>query len=243
MPCVSCPTSRAEHASPGGKPDFQEIRTMKIATRYLLAAALAAAPVTAAAQTTAPAPPQEHHGPHGQMHGRRAPGAHGGPGHSPIQGILQQRQQLGLTAEQVARLEAIDRDLQARVEPLHRQIQALMPEDLKAAAHGPAAPTQGERRQRPEGAQHGGHRQGGGHPQLTAEQRQRMEQIHQQAQPLMEQVHQHVAAAMEQVHAVLTPEQQQRGRQGMQHGGPEGHGPGGHHGPGERPREGGRRPR
>lgn len=179
------------------------------------------------------------------MHGRRGPGGHG-PGHSPIQRILQQRQQLGLTAEQVSRLEAIDRDLQARVAPLHQQLQALMPEDLKAAAHGPSA--QGERRQRPEGAQRqGGHRQGGDHPQLTAEQRQRMEQLHEQARPLMEQVHQHVQAAMEQVHTVLTPEQQQRARQGMQrHGGPQGHGPGGHHGPGargERPREGGRHPR
>ncbi|HEX6370370.1 MAG TPA: hypothetical protein VF006_15725 [Longimicrobium sp.] len=216
---------------------------MKIHARYLVAAMLAAAPVTVAAQTTAPPQAGEHHGPHGQMHGRRGPGAHGGPGHSPIQGILQQRQQLGLTAEQVSRLEAIDRDLQARVQPLHQQLQALMPEDLKAAAHGPGAPAQGERRQRPEGAQRqGGHRQGGDHPQLTAEQRQRMEQIHQQARPLMEQVHQHFQAAMEQVHTVLTPEQQQRARQGMQrHGGPEGHGPGGHHAPGgERPRQGGR---
>jgi hypothetical protein len=165
----------------------------------------------------------------------------------PIQHILQQRQQLGLTAEQVSRLETIDRDLQARVAPLHQQLQALMPEDLRAAAHRQGPPAQGERRQRPEGAQRqGGHGPGGDHPQLTAEQRQRMEQLHQQARPLMEQVHQHVESAMEQVHTVLTPEQQQRARQGMRHGGPEGHGPGGHHGPGargERPREGGRPPR
>ena len=68
---------------------------MKIATRYLLAAALAAAPA-AAAQTTAPAPPQGHHGQHGAMHGRRGPGGPGGhEGHvGPIQHILQQRQQL-----------------------------------------------------------------------------------------------------------------------------------------------------
>lgn len=219
---------------------------MKIATRCLLAAALAAAPVTAAAQTTAP--PQEHHGPNGQMHGRRGPGGPGGPGHSPIQGILQQRQPLGLSAEQVSRLEAIDRDLQARVAPLHQQLQALMPEDLKAAAHREGPQAQGERRQRPEGAERqGGHRQGGDHPRLTAEQRRRMEQVHEQARPLMEQVHQHVRTAMEQAHTVLTPEQQQRALQGMQrHRGPEGHGPGGHHGPGargERPRAGGRQPR
>jgi Spy/CpxP family protein refolding chaperone len=227
---------------------FEEIRTMKIATRYLLAAALAAAPVTAVAQNTAPPPPQhgQHHGPQGGMHGR-----HGGPGgehHSPIAGILQHRQQLGLTAEQVSRLETIDRDLRARVEPLHQQLMALMPEELRAAAHGPGAPAQGERRQRPEGAQRqGGHGHGGGHPRLTAEQRQRMEQIHQQARPLMEQVHQHVQAAMEQVHTVLTPEQQRQGRALMErHHGPGGeHGrPGGEHGRhGQRPREGGRPPR
>lgn len=220
---------------------------MKIRTRYLLAAALAAAPVAAAAQT--PAPPQERQGPHGQMHGRRGPG---GPDQmfSPIQGILQQRQELGLSAQQVSRLQAIQRDLQARNEPLHQQLMALMPEDLRAAAHadGPPPP-QGERRQPPQGGQaqggHPGHGEHGGHPQLTAEQRQRMEQIHEQARPLMEQVHQNVEAAMEQVHAVLTPEQQQRARAAMErHGGPGHRGPGGEHGPrGERPRQGGRPPR
>jgi Spy/CpxP family protein refolding chaperone len=218
---------------------------MKIRTRYLLAAALAAAPVTVAAQTTAP--PQEHHGAHGQMHGRRGPGGPGG--HSPIQGILRQREQLGLSAQQVSRLEAIDRDLQARNQPLHQQLVALMPEDLRAAAHRDGPPPQGERRQPPQGGQaQGEHRAHGDHPQLTAEQRQRMERIHEQARPLMEQVHQNVQAAMEQVHTVLTPEQQQRARQGMErHGGPGHHGAGAAHGQhgqhGERPRQGGRQPR
>ncbi|HYR07054.1 MAG TPA: hypothetical protein VEQ60_04785 [Longimicrobium sp.] len=221
---------------------------MKIRTRYLLAAALAAAPVTVAAQTTAP--PQEHHGAHGQMHGRRGPGGPGG--HSPIQGILRQREQLGLSAQQVSRLEAIDRDLRARNEPLHQQLMALIPEDLRAAAHRDGPPQQGERRQPPQSGQAQGERRGhgehGDHPQLTAEQRQRMEQIHERARPLMEQVHQNVQAAMEQVHTVLTPEQQQRARQGMErHGGPGHHGPGAAHGQhgqhGERPRQGGRQPR
>jgi Spy/CpxP family protein refolding chaperone len=220
---------------------------MKIHARYFVAAMLAAAPVTAAAQTTAPPQAGEHHGAHGQMHGRRGPG---GPGHTPIQGILSQRQQLGLSAEQVSRLEAIDRDLQARNEPLHQQLHALMPEDPRAAAHREGPPAQGERRQPPQGGQaHGGgqhgHGEHGDHPQLTAEQRQRMERIHEQARPLMEQVHQNFQAAMEQVHTVLTPEQQQRARQAMgHHGGPGHHGPGGEHGQrGARPRQGGRAPR
>jgi hypothetical protein len=214
---------------------------MKIHAHYFVAAVLAAAPATVAAQTTAPSQPGEHHGAHGQMHGRRGPG-----GHSPIQGILGQRQQLGLSAEQVSRLEAIDRDLQARNAPLHQQLQALMPEDLRAAAHrdGPGA-QQGERRQPAQGGQAhgGGHHGRGDHPQLSAEQRQRMERVHEQGRPLMEQVHQNVRAAMEQVHTVLTPEQQQRARQGMEHRGGPGH-HGGEHGPrGERPRQGGRAPR
>jgi Spy/CpxP family protein refolding chaperone len=218
---------------------------MKIHARYFVAAMLAAAPATVAAQTPAPAQAGEHHGAHGQMHGRRGPG---GPGaHSPIQGILGQRQQLGLSAEQVSRLDAIDRDLQARNAPLHQQLQALMPEDLRAAAHRDGPPAQGERRQPPQGgqAQGGGHHGQGDHPQLTAEQRQRMERIHEQARPLMEQVHQNFEAAMEQVHTVLTPEQQQRARQGMErHGGPGHHGAGGEHGRhGDRPRQGGRAPR
>lgn len=218
---------------------------MKIHARYFVATLLAAAPVTVAAQTPAPAHGGEHQAPHGAMHGRRGPGGPGG--HSPIQGILGQRQQLGLSAEQVSRLEAIDRDLQARNAPLHQQLMALMPEDLRAAAHrdGPAA--QGERRQPAQGGQTqgGGHHGRGDHPQLTAEQRQRMERIHEQGRPLMEQVHQNFQAAMEQVHAVLTPEQQQRARQGMEHrGGPGHHGPGGEHGQrGDRPRPGGRAPR
>lgn len=219
---------------------------MKIRTRYLLAAALAAAPATVAAQATTPPPqPREHHGQHGEMHGRRGPG---GPGQafSPVQGILRQRQQLGLSAEQVSRLEAIDRDLQARLEPLHQQLRALMPEDLRAVAHRAGPPAQGERRERREGAQAPGeHRTRGDHPQLTPEQRQRMERVHQQAQPLFEQLHQHVEAALTRARAVLTPEQQRQVQAAVErHGGPGHHGPGGEHGRrGERPRQGGRPPR
>lgn len=189
---------------------------MNITSRYLIAALLAAAPVAASAQTTPPpAGQQREHardGQHGERGMRRGPG---GPGRSPIQGLLRQREALGLTADQVSRLEAIQRDLRSRNQPLHQQLQALRPEGARGPRADGARP-RGERRARPDSAQRGERRQRGERPQLTPEQRQQMEQRRAQAQPILQQLRQNTAAAMQQARGVLTAEQQQKVQQRMQ---------------------------
>lgn len=189
---------------------------MKFATRYLVAAALLAAPVSAAAQTAQPQPQGEHQqhqgrrGERGQMDGRR------GPGGGPVQRILAQRQQLGLTANQVARLEAIQRDLQARNAPLHQQLEGLFPE-------------RGERGERGEGGR-------GERPQLTAEQRQQMQQRREQAEPIMQRLRASHEQALAQVREVLSDQQEAQVRQWLERR--EDHG-----GRGERRGRGGEQPR
>ncbi|WP_420129281.1 hypothetical protein [Longimicrobium sp.] len=186
---------------------------MKIHARYFVAAILAAAPVTAVAQTAPPAAEQREHareGRRGEMRGPRE--GRGGPGRSPVQRLLRQREQLGLTAQQVSRLEAIDRDLQARNAPLVQQLTALRP-DRGQGADGARA--RGERRARPDSAARAERRQRGERPQLTAEQRQQMEQRRAQAQPIMQQLRANGEQALTQARAVLTAEQQQKIQQRM----------------------------
>lgn len=187
---------------------------MKISYRYLLAAALAAAPVAASAQTTPPPAGEREHAREGRRGELRGPrDGRGGPGRNPIQGLLRQREQLGLTAQQVSRLEAIDRDLQARNAPLHQQLQALRPD----RGQGPnAARGRGERRARPDSAARAERRQRGERPRLTEAQRQQMEQRRAQAQPILQQLRANTEQALTQARGVLTAEQQQKVQQRMQ---------------------------
>lgn len=155
---------------------------MKIATRYFLMAALVAAPITAAAQTTPPPAAQgeqAREGHRGHLRGQRGPGMGGGP----LQRILAQRERLNLTDAQVQRLEGIQRDLQARNEPLVQQLRAAFPERADGARRG-------ER------------------PRMTEAQRQQMQQRRAQMQPVMQQLRENTQAAFTQARAVLTAEQQ-----------------------------------
>jgi Spy/CpxP family protein refolding chaperone len=186
---------------------------MKFASRYLVAAALVAAPVPALAQTT---PPPAAHGEHaregrGELRGQRGPG-----GGSPVQRLLSQRERLKLTDAQVQRLQAIDRDLQARNAPLQQQLAAIFPERARRAE---GARAQGERRARPDSAQRGerrGRGERGDRPQLTEAQRQQMQQRRTQAEPVMQQLRQNREAALTQARAVLTAEQQAQVSQWME---------------------------
>jgi protein CpxP len=178
----------------------------KTTTTLMLAGALAAAPLALAAQTPeAPA----HRGPHAGM-------MHRGPGHGPGLGaLLRNRAELELTAEQVARLEAIQRDLHARNEPLRQQMAALMPEHARRMQRMEPGErprmTDEQRRQmreqRSERMQQ--------HRRMTDEQRQQMRARMEQARPVMEQMRANAQAAMEQARAVLTEEQRAKARESI----------------------------
>ncbi|HST61609.1 MAG TPA: hypothetical protein VLK84_23090 [Longimicrobium sp.] len=191
---------------------------MNFASRYFVAAALAATPLAAQAQTTAPPAAQGEQardGQHGdrEFRGRRGPG---GPGMgSPVQRMISQRERLKLTDAQVQRLEGIQRDLLARNAPLHQQLQAIFPERAQRGPRPDGAAPQGERRARPDGAQRRGDRAGrrGDRPQPTEAQRQQMQQRRAQAEPVMVQLRQNTEAALTQARSVLTAEQQAQVRQ------------------------------
>lgn len=179
---------------------------MKFASRYLIAAALAAAPVAASAQATPPAAGQGERGHQGQ-HGERGVRGQRGPGMgSPVQRILSRREQLKLTDAQVQRLQAIDRDLQTRNAPLQQQLAALFPERAQRGQGQAEGRPQGERRARPHSAARAERRRQ--RPQLTEAQRQQMQQRRAQAQPVMQQLRQNGEAALTQARSVLTAEQQ-----------------------------------
>jgi len=175
---------------------------MKFPSRYFVAAALLAAPVSAAAQT---AQPPAAHGEHARA-GER--GAFRGPGGNPVRRLLAQRERLSLTDAQVQRLEAIDRDLQARNAPLRQQMASLFPERAQRGERPRGARPQGERRVRPDSARRAERR--AQRPQPTEEQRQRMQQRRQQMEPIVQQLRQNAEAALTQARGVLTAEQQQQ---------------------------------
>lgn len=186
---------------------------MKIATRYFLMAALVAAPVAAAAQTTPPPAAQgeqAREGHRGHARGQHGPGMGG-----PVQRMLAQRERLNLTDAQVQRLEGIQRDLQARNEPLVQQLRAAFPERAEGARRG-------ERRARPDSAQRAERRERGERPRMTEAQRQQMQARRAQVQPVMQQLRQNTQAAFTQARAVLTAEQQAQVNQWMEHRGERG---------------------
>jgi hypothetical protein len=177
---------------------------MKFASRYFVAAALMAAPLSAAAQTTPPAAAQGEHAREGHRgEGGHLRGPRGAGAGSPVRRMIAQRERLNLTHAQVQRLEAIDRDLQARNTPLHQQLASIFPERAQRR-EGAAAP--GERRVRPDSTRRAERRQD--RPQRTEAQRQQMQQRRAQAQPVMQQLRQNAEAALTQARSVLTAEQQ-----------------------------------
>lgn len=163
---------------------------MKIRSFALLAALLATAAPAVAQQQGQPAPRGEHRGEH---HG---PGEHGrrmkGEGRrfgNPLEHLLQRREQLNLTAEQVARLEAVQRRVQEQNRPLMEQLRQL---------RGPAGA-------RPERGARGA--------ELTPEQREALRRTREQARPIMERLRENNQAARREVEQVLTDAQKQQLRQ------------------------------
>lgn len=141
-----------------------------------LVAVIAAAPVSLEAQT--PRAPQ------GQEQAGR------GQRPAPISRILEQRAALGLSAEQVSRLEAIQQRLQQQNAPLIEQ--------LRASGAWQERGQNGERgQQRGPGAR--GERQ-----------------IPEELRPVMQQLRENNRTAMQQVQEVLTAEQRARLRELMQ---------------------------
>lgn len=142
--------------------------------RVLLAAALLAAPAPALLAQQPGTPPAAEQ----QKQGRQ------GPRPSPVAALLEHRAELKLTAQQVARLEAIQRDLEQKNEPFRRQLEAARP----------------QRGERPDGPP-------------SEEERAAMRARREQLRPQMEQVRANHRAAMEQVRSVLTEEQRETARQ------------------------------
>ncbi|MEW5930851.1 MAG: hypothetical protein AB1941_25600 [Gemmatimonadota bacterium] len=148
--------------------------------RVVLAAALlAAAPAPALLAQQGPGAAGAH-----AQHQDGRQGRHG-PRFSPVAALLEHRAELKLTGDQVSRLESIQRDLEQKNEPLHRQLEAARPQRRQGERQAP--PTEQE---------------------LQA-MRARMEQI----RPQIEQLRANQQAAMEQVRSVLTDEQEQAARQ------------------------------
>jgi Spy/CpxP family protein refolding chaperone len=145
---------------------------------FVLALGLAAAPAPALfAQGTAPNAPTEQPGQQGARRGFR----------DPVAQILDHRDDLKLTDDQVGKLQAIEDSLAAQRAPLMKQFEQFR-------------------------AQRGADSAGPPSDQDRAAMRQRMEQM----RPLMQQYRQQVQDAVKQAQAVLTPDQQAQARQYMQ---------------------------
>jgi len=150
-----------------------------------LALALVSVPGALNAQETGAA---RQHGGHG--HGARAGMARG----EPFARLLERRQELQLTAEQVTRIEAIRDRLRTQNQPLIEQLQA--------ARRQAGLP---ERRQ--------GEARGGERPRPTEEQRQAMRQLRERTRPVAEQLRTNTRTAMREVHGILTEQQRDQLRQ------------------------------
>lgn len=156
---------------------------MRMTRPLALIALLSAAPIALQAQEPAP-----HPGGHGQHHGPMQAGRM-----DPFARLLEKRQELGLTAQQVSQIEAIRTRLQAQNQPLMEQMQAAR---RQAGLPERAADARGGER-----------------PRLTEEQRTAMRQMRDRMAPLHEQVRTNTRAAMEQVHGLLTEQQRTQVRQ------------------------------
>lgn len=145
-------------------------------------------------------------------------GHHGGRGHGagmamgrmdPFARLLERRQELQLTSQQVSQIEGIQSRLRTQNQPLMEQLQT-----LRRQAGLP------ELRQ-------GGEARGGERRQLTDEQRQAVRQFRERAQPITEQMRANTRTAMREVQGILTEQQRSQLRQwhqeqGRRHGRGEG---------------------
>ena len=170
---------------------------MKIRT-FALAMTLLAAPAALAAQVAPPATPRAEDGrQHREREMRRERGPRAGMERrargegrqlrNPIAGMLERRQQLNLSADQVNRLQAIQSRLESQNRPLVERMQAL----------------RGQPGDRP-GARGG---------ELTPEQRAQIERTREQFRPIAEQLRENRQTAMRDAVAVLTDAQRQQIRQ------------------------------
>jgi hypothetical protein len=170
---------------------------MKIRSLALAVALLAPAPLLAQQDQPRPDRPERprmegrREGMHGRMHGMRRPRG------NPLQGLLERREQLNLTADQVRRLEAIQQRLESQVRPLRERMTAL---------HEQVVPGLRERRGEPGEC-------GGERPRLTPEQRQALERAREQVRPLAQQLREAHRNAVREAMDVLTDAQKQQLRE------------------------------
>jgi hypothetical protein len=144
-------------------------------TRHLIfTLALLAAPVAAVAQNPAGPPPAD---------ARRF----GGPDRNPVGILLDQREELSLTTNQVTRLETIQAELERQNAPLIAQVG-----DLRPLGGGPRGRGAGPGTARPNSA-------------TVGEMRERRDEL----QPVMEQIRENNQAAYERALTVLTAEQRE----------------------------------
>lgn len=131
---------------------------------------------------------------------------------SPLTRILEHRAELGLSAEQVTRLEAIEQRLQERIAPLQEQMR-------EARGEMPARGMRGARGARGERGQRRAPRPMS--PEQRAAARERMEETRErmdEMRPAMEELRESRQEAMEEIREVLTEDQQERVRQLMRDG-------------------------
>lgn len=165
------------------------MRTIPLA---LLAAALVAAPTPAPAQVAGPPAARQER-----------------PPHAPLERLLERRAELGLTDEQVTRLQAIQARLQEQNAPLREQVRAARP------AHAPHP-----RRMTPEQRAEMRERMQAMTPEqrreMRGQMRARLQEHRGELEPVMRQLRENRRAAMDQVREVLTDEQEARLREMME---------------------------
>ena len=150
---------------------------MRHVFRYFVALALIAAPAALDGQQGSPEPRRSEE----QDGARRDDGKKGHHGRSPVGMLLKDRTEIGLTAEQVARLKAIDARLEEQNRPHVRrlvEIRRALPDELKGSPE----------RMSPE-------RRAAFHERMKA------------ARPLFERINENNRAAMREVGDVLTQDQ------------------------------------
>jgi hypothetical protein len=108
----------------------------------------------------------------------------------PLAQLLEKRVELGLTADQVRRLEAIHGRVQSRNQPIREQLQAAR---RQTGLPEPRPGARGGERVRP-----------------TEEQREARRRFRDQARPLMDQLRDNTRAAMREAREVLTDQQRQQ---------------------------------
>jgi Spy/CpxP family protein refolding chaperone len=158
---------------------------MKKVHLSVLLLSLLGAPAALAAQEPGARPPRgEHRGGRGER--------------APFALLLRHRAELGLTGEQVARLEQIGRDVETRNAPLRARLRE---------AHGRYVAERREqiRRLTPEQRRDTLRR-------LRAERKEKGRRIPEEMRPLVSELRENTRQAMEEAKAVLTPEQKERAR-------------------------------